>query len=210
MKLFPFFFTHLHIEATQLANDFLLLFGHQIIHISLSHILPVYIRNNCKFLITILCSHLLRFLWLGIILHTNIFMSIWLIWGVSWENTKWNCLIRTDIVSLIMKCTNRNCCFIKSCTIKMMGQYNGGVTSLSGHWGHTHIAKFMGPKWGPSGTSRPQMGPMLAPWTLLSGYALLLCSPINTISCNETTDIFGFHNHVSDSYKHMTWLADQG
>ena len=31
------------------------------------------------------------------------------------------------------------------------------------------IAKFMGPTWGPPGTCRPQMGPMLAPWTLLSG-----------------------------------------
>ena len=31
------------------------------------------------------------------------------------------------------------------------------------------IARFMGPTWGPSGSCRPQMGPMLAPWTLLSG-----------------------------------------
>ena len=31
------------------------------------------------------------------------------------------------------------------------------------------IAKFMGPIWGPPGPCRPQMGPMLAPWTLLSG-----------------------------------------
>ena len=31
------------------------------------------------------------------------------------------------------------------------------------------IAKFMGPTWGPLGSCRPQMGPMLAPWTLLSG-----------------------------------------
>ena len=30
-------------------------------------------------------------------------------------------------------------------------------------------AKFMGPIWGPPGSCRPQMGPMLAPWTLLSG-----------------------------------------
>ena len=30
------------------------------------------------------------------------------------------------------------------------------------------IAKFMGPTWGPPGSCRPQMGPMLAPWTLLS------------------------------------------
>ena len=33
----------------------------------------------------------------------------------------------------------------------------------------SQIAKFMGPTWGPPGSSRPQMGPMLAPWTLLSG-----------------------------------------
>ena len=33
----------------------------------------------------------------------------------------------------------------------------------------TQIAKFMGPTWGPPGSCRPQMGPMLAPWTLLSG-----------------------------------------
>ena len=33
---------------------------------------------------------------------------------------------------------------------------------------HTQIAKFMGPTWGPPGSCRPQMGPMLAPWILLS------------------------------------------
>ena len=33
----------------------------------------------------------------------------------------------------------------------------------------THIAKIIGPTWGPPGSCRPQMGPMLAPWTLLSG-----------------------------------------
>ena len=30
-------------------------------------------------------------------------------------------------------------------------------------------SKFMGPTWGPSGADRTQVGPMLAPWTLLSG-----------------------------------------
>ena len=33
----------------------------------------------------------------------------------------------------------------------------------------TKIARIMGPTWGPPGSCRPQMGPMLAPWTLLSG-----------------------------------------
>ena len=33
----------------------------------------------------------------------------------------------------------------------------------------TLIARFMRPTWGPSGADRTQVGPMLAPWTLLSG-----------------------------------------
>ena len=44
-------------------------------------------------------------------------------------------------------------------TVNIM-QYNGT---------RTQITKFMGPTWGPPGTSRRQLGPMLAPWTLLSG-----------------------------------------
>ena len=35
------------------------------------------------------------------------------------------------------------------------------------------IARFMGPTWGPSGADRTQVGPMLAPWTFLSGSALV-------------------------------------
>ena len=31
------------------------------------------------------------------------------------------------------------------------------------------IARFMGPTWGPSGADRTQVGPLSAPWTLLSG-----------------------------------------
>ena len=33
----------------------------------------------------------------------------------------------------------------------------------------TQIARFMGPTWGPSGADRTQVGPVLTPWTLLSG-----------------------------------------
>ena len=36
-------------------------------------------------------------------------------------------------------------------------------------WRAALIARFMGPTWGPSGADRTQVGPMLAPWTLLSG-----------------------------------------
>ena len=34
----------------------------------------------------------------------------------------------------------------------------------------TLIARFMGPTWGLPGADRTQVGPMLAPWSLLSGY----------------------------------------
>ena len=48
-----------------------------------------------------------------------------------------------------------------------------GFDKIQVHLWHTlsQIAKFMGPTWGPPGSCRPQMGPMLAPWTLLSGMA---------------------------------------
>ena len=35
----------------------------------------------------------------------------------------------------------------------------------------TLIARFMGPTWGPSGADMNQVDPMLAPWTMLSGYS---------------------------------------
>ena len=36
--------------------------------------------------------------------------------------------------------------------------------------------KFRGPTWGPPGTCRPQVGPILAPWALLSGQCtMMLC-----------------------------------
>ena len=37
----------------------------------------------------------------------------------------------------------------------------------------SQIAKFMGPTKGAPGSCRPQMGPILAPWTLLSGVLLM-------------------------------------
>ena len=40
------------------------------------------------------------------------------------------------------------------------------------HLSSTSQIKFMGPTWGPSGSCQTQMGPMLAPWTLLSGLSL--------------------------------------
>ena len=46
----------------------------------------------------------------------------------------------------------------------------------------TLIARFLGPIWGPSGADRTQVGPMLTPWTLLSG-----SFPINQCPDGEVT-----------------------
>ena len=52
----------------------------------------------------------------------------------------------------------------------MIGRHidNAGIWTL--------IAWFMGPTWGPSGADMTQVGPMLTPWTLLSGkQCLAIC-----------------------------------
>ena len=45
------------------------------------------------------------------------------------------------------------------------------------------IARFMGPTWGTSGADTTQVGPMLAPWTLLSGMVNSL-SLIGRLGCD--------------------------
>ena len=47
----------------------------------------------------------------------------------------------------------------------------------------SQIARFLGPTWGPPGSCRPQMGPMMAPWTLLSGvsYFAVFCHGLAVI-----------------------------
>ena len=57
---------------------------------------------------------------------------------------------------------------------------------------------FMGPTWGPSGADRTQVGPMLAPWTLLSGMFFgktwLCCS--GTALCYNSTVQWGVSSSV--------------
>ena len=50
---------------------------------------------------------------------------------------------------------------VNNSTMDTLDQHQAQRTSL--------IARFMGPTWGPPGSCRPQAGPMLAPWILLSG-----------------------------------------
>ena len=57
-------------------------------------------------------------------------------------------------------------------------------TQPAAHRNASQIARFMGPTWGPPRSCRPQMGPVLAPWTLLSGVLLPEKKVWSRISCN--------------------------
>ena len=70
-----------------------------------------------------------------------------------------NCIANT--LELRLSCTNPSILTQHRCNKGTMLQQSWICTSL--------IARFMGPTWGPSGADRAQVGPMLAPWTLLSG-----------------------------------------
>ena len=48
---------------------------------------------------------------------------------------------------------------------------------------YTLIAKFMRPTWGPPGSCRPQMCPMLTPWTLLSGTFIYIKRVLSPCVC---------------------------
>ena len=52
------------------------------------------------------------------------------------------------------------------------------ITSSSVYLTISLIARFMETTWGPSGADRTQVGPMLAPWTLLSGMPLTYKIPL--------------------------------
>ena len=63
------------------------------------------------------------------------------------------------------------------------------------------IARCMGPTWGPSGADRTQVGPMLAPWTLLSGAVTRVLTPHPYISRRE------WINHYIKICLTVQWLA---
>ena len=101
----------------------------------------------------------------------NLIMYIkdsWSTAQIIWQYTKhWSChgchgflLLIAPVVVLTTTCG------------AVGGGVVGTVTALVGLQnilsGNTQIAKLMGPTWGPPGSWRPQMGPMLDPWTLLS------------------------------------------
>ena len=90
------------------------------------------------------------------------------------------------------------------------------------HWMASQIARFIGPTWGPHGSCRPEMGPMLAPWTLLSGLLLFveLLDSANSKDIVETLHLWPFvqrihpeltqNKHTPDSKVHGVHLGPTG
>ena len=59
----------------------------------------------------------------------------------------------------------------------------------------SQIASFTGPTWGPPGSCRPQMGPMLAPWSLLSG--VYFANQLITVYIRSKTCLISLHSHTN-------------
>ena len=78
----------------------------------------------------------------------------------------------------------------------------------------TQIAKFMGAAWGPPGDDRTQVGPMVAPWTLLSGYCkwsdgngpwfIVIRSPV--IAWQDTSD-FDFRSSCPSKSEDIFFIS---
>ena len=73
----------------------------------------------------------------------------------------------------------------------------------------TLIARFMGPSWGPSGADRTQVGPMLAPRTLLYGYSCrlyILMVPSKTSRYNHTPQGLSYLRNILGLSAHYAIL----
>ena len=70
------------------------------------------------------------------------------------------------------------------------------------------ITSFMWPTWGPSGADRTQMGPMFAPWTLLSGprcYCVVIICIIAKIDTCLKLDSIDVHQCKRKLRVHLVW-----
>ena len=72
------------------------------------------------------------------------------------------------------------------------------------------IARFMGPTWGPSGPDKTQVGPIKAPWTLLSGRVLKFEIAENALAhCFSPVCIYIYmyiYINIDNTYGNMLWF----
>ena len=88
-------------------------------------------------------------------------------------------------------------CFSNTCVSEAILQDTVKMVVI---WTQQHIthpdSKVHGPTWGPSGADRTQVGPMLAPWTLLSGQ----CKPCVYFSICTLHDTMEQKGHHTDRF----------
>ena len=75
-----------------------------------------------------------------------------------WITRKWSSAMVTDELSYKPDISNSLVTYLQWFTVLVTKRWTQRTNS--------QIAKFMGPTWGPPGSCRPQMGPMLAPMNL--------------------------------------------
>ena len=97
-----------------------------------------------------------RFVWLSLLTHWSLYKT-------------------TAILLPTFSNALSSLCLKESIKVYSQGSWLSQISigfgnGLAPNRGHEQITKFMGPTWGPPGSCRPQMGPMMAPRTLLSGW----------------------------------------
>ena len=65
------------------------------------------------------------------------------------------------------------------------------------------IAQFMGPTWGPPGSCRPQMDPMMAPWSMLMNSTLcgIVWRKINMFFISYHSSTLKVHNEMAEVFE---------
>ena len=64
----------------------------------------------------------------------------------------------------------------------------------------SQMERFMGSAWNPPGNDRTQVGPMLAPWTLLSGLLLVYCDISNSSTLSGALSYYKYANSKARSW----------
>ena len=149
--------------------------------------------------------------------------------GINYSDSVLTCCTYTAGIILGMGSANKRWCYIELSPywewslyrpvfylwLRKFSANDIRCYKCNSHWLRTTlIEKFMGPTWGPSGADRTQVGPMLAPWTLLSGlfnhrlrWALIWNIP--TVDSDSDSDRGLFNIKLHTKVLHQVYIAKQ-
>ena len=141
--------------------------------------------------------------WRLFCLGLNVFIKIWLVTQFTdvylspgtrfnikmlfYQNNLNTCIKTRWSQNQLILAYNANPCTTNDGLCIEMGPMSQSVN----HRNLSLIARFMRPTWGPSGAGRTQVGPILAPWSLLSGVFHIL--PPNKCIYNQSAEHTAHH-----------------